>query len=362
MTQSGHVDQAGFDPAQIQPPPDHLALRYFSVRPWGANMRRRDFLSAGVAVLALPSAVQAQQPEQMRRIGVLMNLAPEDADGQARFVAFIQELAQLGWSVGRNAQIDVRWVGGQADRYRSYAADLVSLSPDILLGTNASSVRALRQATRTIPIVFAGVSDPIGAGLVDTLARPSGNTTGFMIFEYEMAGKWLQLLKEVAPFVTRAGIIRDSAVVAAIGQFGAIQAMAPSLGIELRAIEADDIERGIPAFARQPNGGLIVLTGASAQTHRDKIVMLATRHKLPAVYWQRLFAAMGGLISYGPDVIDQSRQAARYVDRILKGEKPADLPVQAPTKYELVVNLKTAKTIGLSIPTSVLARADGVIE
>ena len=326
-------------------------------------MKRREFIKLLCgAVVTCPLAARAQQVEGVRRVGVLMNLSSEDSEGQARFVALVKELAHLGWNVGRNVQIDVRWAAGEAERYRSYAAELVALSPDILLGMNASSVRAFRQATRNIPIVFAGVSDPVGAGFVEALDHPGGNTTGFMIFEYGMAGKWLQLLKEVAPSITRVGVIRDSTVVAAIGQFGAIQAMAPSLGIDLRAIDAREIERGVPTFARQPNGGLIVLTGAYAQVHRGLIVTLAARHKLPAVYWQRLFVTSGGLLSYGPDLVDQSRQAASYVDRVLKGEKPADLPVQTPTRYDLSINLRTAKALGLIIPPSVLTSADKVIE
>jgi len=326
-------------------------------------MRRREFIMLlGGATVSWPLAARAQQPDGMRRVGVLMNLAADDPAGKDHLAAFVQALDQLGWSEGRNVHVDVRWAAGDAERYRIYAAELVNLAPDILLSSNASSVRALRQLTRAVPIVFAGATDPVGDGFVETLAHPGGSTTGFMLFEYGIAGKWLQLLKELMPSVTRAGVVRDQDVVAAIGEFGAIQAMAPSLGIELRAIDVREIERGIPALASQPNGGLIVLTSGFAQAHRELIVKLAAVHRLPAVYWQRLFVTSGGLLSYGPSIVGMFRQAAGYVDRILKGEKPSDLPVQAPTKYELVINLKTAKSLDLTIPATLLARADEVIE
>ena len=301
----------------------------------------------------------------MRRIGVLLPAAADDAEYQARLAAFQQGLAQLGWTIGRNVRIDTRWATADAAEIRRHAAELAALAPDVILATGASTVGPLLQATRTVPIVFPVVADPVGAGFVDSLARPGGNATGFMSFEYGLSGKWLELLKEIAPGVTRVAVLRDPAIPAGIGQFGAIQAVAPSLGVEVSPVnvrDAGEIERAIAAFARSSNGGLIVTASALAQLHRDLIVTLAARHKLPAVYCDRFFVAAGGLISYGPDYIDQYRRAAGYVDRILKGEKPADLPVQAPTKYELVINLKTAKALGLDVPPTLLARADEVIE
>jgi putative ABC transport system substrate-binding protein len=298
----------------------------------------------------------------MRRIGVLMNLAADDPQGQARIAAFVQGLAQLGWTEGRNVRIDYRWGPGDAERYRRYAAELVRLAPDIILASASPTVAAFQQTNRTVPIVFASVIDPVGAGFVASLARPGGNATGFITFEYALAAKWLELLKEIAPGVTRAAVLRDPATAAGIGQFAAIQGAA-SLGVELSPIavhDAGEIERTVAAFARGSNGGLIVVAGASG--HRELIIMLAARHRLPAVYPFRFDATNGGLISYGPDIVDQYRRAAAYVDRILKGEKPADLPVQAPTKYELVLNLKTAKALGLEVPPTLLARADEVIE
>jgi putative tryptophan/tyrosine transport system substrate-binding protein len=328
-------------------------------------MRRREFITLlGGAAAAWPLATWAQD-NRMRRIGVLMNLASDDAEGQARLAAFHQGLQQLGWTVGRNVQIDYRWGAGDADRIRKFAAELVALAPDVILSTGSPSAAALQQATRTVPIVFVTVVDPVSSGFVDSLARPGGNITGFSLYEYSISGKWLELLKEIAPGITRAAVIRDPALTAGGGQLGVIQAVAPSVGAEVIPVnvrDAGEIERAITAFARSPNGGLIVTGSTLAAIHRDLIVTLAARHKLPAVYFQRYFVVAGGLISYGSGLVDQYRDAAGYVDRILKGEKPADLPVQAPTKYELVINLKTAKTLGLEVPHTLLARADEVIE
>ena len=329
-------------------------------------MRRREFVSLlGGAAAVWPLAARAQQPERMRRIGVLMAFASDDPEGQARLAAVAQGLQQSGWTVGQNVRIDYRWSGGNADNMRKYAAELVALAPDVILAHSSQAIAPLLQATRTVPIVFAAVSDPVGAGYVDSLARPGGNVTGFLVWEYSIAGKWLELLKEIAPRVTRAAVLRESGVAAGPALFGVIQAVAPSLGVELRPVDvrdAGEIERAITAFAQGANGGLIVTGSTLAAVHRDLIVTLAARHKLPAVYFGRHFVTGDGLISYGPDFIDQFRRAAGYVDRILKGEKPADLPVQAPTKYELVINLKTARALGLEVPQSLLARADEVIE
>jgi putative ABC transport system substrate-binding protein len=329
-------------------------------------MRRREFITllAGAAA-AWPLAARAQPRERMRRIGVLMTLAADDPEGQARLTAFVQGLQELGWTDGRNVQIDYRWPAGDAERIRRYAAELAALAPDIILAGGGAVVPSLLQATRAIPIVFTQTPDPVGAGFVESLARPGGNVTGFMLYEYGIGAKWLELLKEIAPHVTRAAVIRDAAIASGIGQWGAIQTAAPSFGVELRPVDvrdASEIERAIAAFARSPNGGLIVAASTLAVVHRDLIVTLAARHKLPAVYPSRFFVRSGGLIFYGPDSVEPHRRAAGYVDRILKGEKPADLPVQAPTKYELVINLKTAKALGLEVPTTVLARADEVIE
>jgi putative ABC transport system substrate-binding protein len=330
-------------------------------------MKRREFITllAG-ATAAWPLAARAQQSERMRRIGVLTSGATaDDPDGRARTAAFLQGLQQLGWIDGRNIRIDYRWGAGDADNMRKYAAELVALAPDVILASGTATVAPLLQATRTVPIVFVQVTDPVGAGFVDSLARPGGNATGFLLFEYSISGKWLELLKEIAPHVSRAGVIRDPAQTAGTGQFAVIQAVAPSVGMEVSAInvrDAPEIERSVAAFARSANGGLIVTASALSVVHRDLIVTLAARHKLPAVYYRRLYVTGGGLISYGPDLVDQQRRAAGYVNRILNGEKPADLPVQAPTKYELVINLKTAKTLGLTVPPSLLARADEVIE
>jgi putative ABC transport system substrate-binding protein len=329
-------------------------------------MRRRDFIKATVsAVTAWPLAGRAQQRDRMRRIGVLMALAADDPAGQARFIAFVQALQELGWTDGRNVRIDTRWAAGDAERFRHYAAELVALAPDVILASGGTGVGALLQASRTVPIVFTQTQDPVGAGYVDSLARPGGNTTGFTSMEYGIGGKYLELLKEIAPRIARAAVLRDPTIPQGIGTFGAIQAVAPSLGVELRPIDvrdAGEIERAVAAFARGSNGGLIVTGSSSAFVHRDLIVTLAARHKLPAIYSQRFFVTGGGLISYGADSIDPHRRAAGYVDRILKGEKPADLPVQASDKYELAINLKTARELGLTVPPTLLARADEVIE
>jgi putative ABC transport system substrate-binding protein len=329
-------------------------------------VKRRDLITLlGGAAIAWPLAARAQQGEPMRRIGVLLPATADDSDYQARVGAFLQGLQELGWTIGRNMRIDTRWAGVKADDVRRHAAELAAFAPDVILATGASTVGPLLQATRTVPIVFPAVSDPVGAGFVDSLARPGGNVTGFLAFEYGLSGKWLELLKQIAPHVMRAAVFRDPAIASGIGQFGAIQAVAPSVGIEVSPVnvrDAGEIERAVTTFAGSSNGGLIVTSSGSAAVHRDLIITQAARHKLPAVYWDRAFVAAGGLISYGPDFIDRFRRAASYVDRILKGEKPADLPVQAPTKYETVLNLKTAKALGLDVPASVLTRADEVIE
>jgi putative ABC transport system substrate-binding protein len=316
-------------------------------------MRRREFITSLGAAAAWPLLARAQQSDRVRRIGVLMAASADDADYRARFAAFQQGLQELGWSDGRNMRIDIRWPAADADQIRRYAAELVALEPDVILATGSATV------------VFAIVPDPVGAGFVESLARPGGNATGFIAFEYGIGAKWLELLKEIAPGVTRAAIIRDPAISAGIGLFGAIQSVAPSLGLEASAVNVRDtgeIERAVTTFARSANSGLIITGSALAVLHRRLIITLAARHRLPAVYFERGFVTDGGLISYGADNIDQFRQAAGYVDRILKGEKPADLPVQAPNKYEMVINLKTAKALGLTVPPSVLARADQVIE
>jgi putative ABC transport system substrate-binding protein len=329
-------------------------------------MKRRDFISLlGGAAVAWPLAARAQQRDRMRRIGVLTPFAADDPEAKARVEAFVQALQQLGWSVGRNLQIDIRWGAGDAERTRHYAAELVALAPDAILAAGGATVGPLLQATRSVPIVFTLTPDPVGAGFVDSLAHPGGNATGFTNFEYGIGVKWLELLKEIAPRVTRAAVLRDPAIPAGIGEFGAIQAVAPSLGIELRPIdmrEAGEIERAVTAFARSSNGGLIVTSNAWGIVHRDLIIALAFRHRLPVVYPFRVFISAGSLVSYGPDTIDPHRRAADYVDRILRGDKPAELPVQAPTKFELAINLKTAKALGLTVPSTVLARADEVIE
>jgi putative ABC transport system substrate-binding protein len=329
-------------------------------------MRRRDFIKviAGSATV-LPLAASAQQPERVRRIGVLMPTAAEDRDGQDRISALLQGLQQWGWMVGRNIRIEYRWDTGSADAIRKGAADLVGLAPDVIVANGSVAMGPLMQLTRTLPIVFATVADPVGQGYVNSLSRPGGNATGFVLYEFGLAGKWLELLKEMAPQTTRVAILRDASLSAGVAQFAAIQSVAPSLGVELTAInvqERDEIERALVQFARAPNSGLIVTGGSQAVAHREVIAELATRYKLPAVYFRRLMVESGGLVSYGPDLLDQYRLAAGYVDRILKGEKPADLPVHAPTKYELVINRKTAKALGLEVPATLLARADEVIE
>jgi len=330
-------------------------------------MRRREFIRLLGGAATWPLVARAQQPELLRRIGVLMNRAADDPEGQARLAAFQQGLQQLGWSDSRNVRIDTRWGEDDVDRERSYAAELVALAPDIILASGTLSVAALQHVSHTLPIVFVGVTDPVGAGLIESLARPGGNVTGFMIYEYSFGGKRLELLKQIAPSVTRATVIRDPANPAGSAEFAAIQAVAQSLRVEVSPIdsrrEAGEIERAITAFARSPNGGLILTPNAAAvSVLRDLIVTLAAQHKLPTVYPFRYMVTGGGLMSYAPDVVDQCGRAAGYVDRILKGEKPADLPVQAPTKYELVINLKTAKTLGLDVPAALLAGADEVIE
>ena len=329
-------------------------------------MRRREVIKLlGAAATAWPLAARAQQSERVRRIGVLLGVAENDPQGQAILTTLLQALQQLGWIGGRNVEIDYRWGGSNAEDLRKYAAELVTLGPDVMVATGGASFGSLFLATRTIPIVFANVPDPVGSGFVESLSRPAGNATGFLQFEYSLSGKWPELLKQIAPGVTRAAVLRDLAIPAGIGQFAVIQAMAPSQSLEVTAINASDeqeIERGIEASARSPNGGLIVTASASNLGNRKLIVALAARHKLPAVYFQRAFVTEGGLISYGADFFDQYRRAAGYVDRILKGEKPAGLPVQAPTKYQLMINLKTAKALGLTVPQSLLARADEVIE
>jgi putative ABC transport system substrate-binding protein len=324
--------------------------------------RREVIRLLGGAAAAWPLGAGAQPGERMRRIGVLMQLAADDPDGPPRITAFAQGLQEAGWAVGRNVRIDYRW-GASGDPARKYADELIALAPDVLVASGGAALDPLLRATRTVPIVFAAVIDPVGAGWVESLARPGGNATGFSSFEVVIAGKWLDMLKQIAPSVARVAVVRSGGI--GLGQLGAIQTAAAALGVEVTPVginNASEIERGIMAFAHTPNGGVILTLSVQAQAYRALIIGLAARHKLPAIYPYRLFAAAGGLISYGPDPVDQYRRAASYVDRILRGEKPADLPVQAPTKYELVVNLKTAKALGLDVPDTVLARADEVIE
>jgi len=333
-----------------------------------SHVRRREFVTLlGGAAAAWPLAARAQQGEPMRRVGLLVNLAADDPIGQARVAAFVQGLQAAGWVEGRNVRIDIRWAATSTDaaEIRRHAAELVALAPDVILAYGTTTLGPLRQVSRTVPTVFTGVGDPVGAGFVDSLARPGGNATGFISFEWSISGKWLELLKEIAPGVTRAVVLRDTELGSGASQFAVIQAVAPSLRVEVNPVNvggAAEIERAVAAFARAPNGGLIATGGGRIRFHRDLIVKLAARHKLPAVYYDRVFVDSGGLISYGPDFVDQFRRAAGYVDHVLKGEKPADLPVQAPTKYETILNLKTAKALGLDVPPTVLARADEVIE
>jgi ABC-type uncharacterized transport system substrate-binding protein len=328
-------------------------------------MKRREFITLlGGAALAWPLVARAQQTDRMRRIGLLY-AGSDDPDWKARYAAFLQGLRQLGWTDGRNVRIDIRWAAGNAADALKYAAELVALAPDVILAGGSSAVGSLLQATRSVPIVFTVVPDPVGAGYVHSLSRPGGNVTGFMMFEYSLCGKWLELLKEIAPGVTRAAVLRDPAIAAGIGQFAVIQSVAPSVGVDVSPVnlsDAAEIERDIAALAGSANGGLILTASALSALHRDLIITLAARYKLPAVYEERSYVAAGGLVSYGSNFLDQFRGAAGYVDRILKDAKPADLPVQAPTKYQLAINLKTAKALGLTVPQSILARADEVIE
>jgi len=327
-------------------------------------VKRRELITLlGGAALTWPLAARGQQTERVRRIAILMNV--DEAEQRADYETFLQALQQLGWIDGQNVRVETRWAGGSASDLRKSASDMVALVPDVIVATGTSAMVPLLQATHTVPIVFANVADPVGAGFVDTMAHPGGNATGFIQFEYSLSGKWVELLKQIAPGVTRAAVLRDPNIPNGIGQFAVIQSVAPSVGMEVTAISVRDpgeMERAVTAFARSPNGGLIVTPSALTLAHRELIIALAAQHKLPAVYLRRYYAASGGLVSYGYDIVQQFRGAAGYVDRILKGEKPADLPVQAPTKYELVINLKTAKALGLTVPPSLLARADEVIE
>jgi putative ABC transport system substrate-binding protein len=329
-------------------------------------MQRRQFIALlGGAVVAGPLATHAQQSERTRRIGVLLGQAVDDQQGQARIAAFLRALQNLGWIEGRNVRIDIRWGAGNSGEIRRHASELVAMSPDVIIASGSATVGPLLQATSAVPIVFTVVPDPVGAGFVDSLARPGGNATGFTIFEYGIGAKWLELLKEISPGIKRVAVLRDAAIAAGVGQFGAIQSVAPALGVELSPVnvrDAGEIQRGITAFAGLSDGGIIVTGSSLAAVHRDLIVTLATRNKLPTIYYERFFVSAGGLLSYGPDLVDQHRAAAAYVDLILKGKKAAELPVQAPTKYELAINLKVAKEIGITVPPSLLARADEVIE
>jgi putative tryptophan/tyrosine transport system substrate-binding protein len=327
-------------------------------------MRRRDFVGAVIGALALPIMARAQQSNRVRHVGVLLNVSKDDLTAQRFVAAFRQALQEMGWQDGRDVAIDVRWGAGNRERYRQHAVELVSLASEVIVAATTDVVLSVQRASSAMPIVFVGVIDPVGSGLVGSMARPGGNATGFTVFEYAIGAKWLELLKEIAPSVTRAAVLRDANAASGIGQFAAIQAVAP-VGIELSTIgmrDANEVDQAIAAFARDPNGGLVVTASALGANHPELIAKLASRHNLPAVYPFRYFVGAGGLISYGPDYLDQYRRAAAYVDRILKGEKPADLPVQAPTKYELAINLRTAKTLGLKVPPALIARADEVIE
>jgi putative ABC transport system substrate-binding protein len=327
--------------------------------------KRRDFITLLGGAVAWPLVARAQQGDRMRRIGVLSSSSAHERTSQLRLSALQQGLQRTGWIEGRNIQIEKRWSAGNVENLRAYAAELVAHAPDAILANGSAATTQLSQATRTVPIVFTDVPDPVGSGLVDSLARPGGNVTGFMLFEYSISGKWLELLKEIAPTITQAAVLRDPSMIAGVGQFAAIQSVAPSLGVDLRPIDVRDaaeIERGMLAFAQRTNRGVIVVSSPLAALHRDLIIRLAAEHKLPAVYSFGYYAASGGLMAYGPDPNDPFRRAADYIDRILKGEKPADLPVQAPTKFELIINLKTAKALGIEVPPTLLARADEVIE
>jgi ABC-type uncharacterized transport system substrate-binding protein len=329
------------------------------------RVRRRDFTNLLGGALVWPLSALAQQADRVRRIGVLMTLGADDPIAKARVAAFIERLHQLGWREGANLEIDIRWDVHDPDRRRRDVSELVAVAPDVILATSSITVGPLLQASRSLPIVFVIVPDPVGAGFVETLARPGGNATGFLQFEYSLSGKWLELLEEIAPGITRVAVLRDPSLTAGVAQFAGMQGVAPSLRIELIPLNVGDaagIERAIASFAHSANAGLIVTSGPVTAVHRDLIIKLASRYRLPAVYYERFLAAAGGLISYGPDFVDQYRRGAGYVDRILRGEKPADLPVQAPTKYELVINVKTAKALGLTIPSALFARADEVIE
>lgn len=329
-------------------------------------MKRREFIKlVGGAAAMWPLVARAQQPERVRRIGVLMNIGADDPEAPALVGAFSQGLAESGWIIGRNARVDYRWYQGKPEVARAYAAELLALTPDIILASGTAGVTALKQLTRTVPIVFARAADPVGSGFVNSLARPEGNVTGFMLFEFSIAGKWLDLLKEIAPHITRVAVFRDDTNTAGIAAFAVIQAMGTSTGLQVTPVSvgnSDEIARAVEAFAYTPNGGAIVTGAALFTVHRDLILKLLARYKLPAIYNDRISVANGGLMSYGPDRVDMYRRAAGYVDRILKGEKPGDLPVQAPTKYQLVINLKTAKSLGLAVPPSLLATADELIE
>jgi putative tryptophan/tyrosine transport system substrate-binding protein len=329
-----------------------------------SQLKRREFITLLAGTAAWPRTARAQQSERMRRIGVLSSLAADDQGNNVRLAAFQQRLQQLGWTDGHNVRIDYRFAAGNPENYRKYAAELVALAPDVILAPGGSLAPML-QATRTVPIVFAFAADPVGSGLVESLSRPGGNATGFLLFEYDLSAKWLELLKEIVPGVTRAAVLRDPTSITGIGQFAVIQSVARSVGVEVSPLnlrDAGETEPAVTAFARSSNGGLIVAASALASVQRNLIIELAARHRLPAVYFERLFVASGGLISYGADFVDQYQRAAGYVDRILRGEKPADLPVQAPTKYDLVINLKTAKTLGIEVPQTLVARADEVID
>ena len=329
-------------------------------------MRRREFIALiGGTVASWPLTARGQQSERVRRIGVLLGQAMDDQQGQARIAALLKALQDMGWNDGRNVRMDVRWGAGNAQEINRYASELVATAPDVIVASGSAAVGPLLQATRTVPVVFVVVPDPVGAGFVDSLSQPGGNATGFTIFEYGMGAKWLELLKEISPSIKRVAVLRDAAIAAGAGQFGAIQSVASTLGVELSAVNVRDpgeIERAVSNFARLPDGGLVVTGSSLAAVHRDLIVKLAARHKLPTIYYERFFVGAGGLLSYGPDLVDQHRAAATYVDLILKGKKPTELPVQAPTKYQMAINLTTAKALGLTVSSSLLARADEVIE